>query len=231
MAHIIGLVQAKSGAGRSTIATNLAGMFSSKYRTALIDCDVQQGTCASWFALRKADGRARNLTLATAADQLRLVREVDNLNRTHEVIVIDAPPGISKSTRATLILSQLCLVPLSGSAVEIWSISDLLKTIAQAKARKPGVDARIIWTRTRPVTEAAQKLSEEVSKELKLGQLSARIDYRDAYSEALAHGRTVMGWSDMEAREEMGALGVEIGGILRLKYLEARKRKATKPRK
>jgi cellulose biosynthesis protein BcsQ len=37
MAHSIGVVQVKCGAGRSTIATNLAGMFATKYRAALID--------------------------------------------------------------------------------------------------------------------------------------------------------------------------------------------------
>ena len=223
MAHIIGLVQVKGGAGRSTIATNLAGMFASKYKTALIDCDMPQGTSASWYALRQQDGRAGNLTLATAAGHIELVREVDKLNRTHEVIVIDAPPRIAESTRAILILSQLCLVPLGGSAAEIWATSDLLKTIAEAKARKPQVDARIIWTRFRAVTKSAQELSEAVAKELKLKELEARLGYRVAYSDALGQGRMVLEWTDMVAREEMVALGQEVGRILKVKLQEARK--------
>lgn len=221
MAHIIGLVQVKGGAGRSTIATNLAGMFSARYKTALIDCDMPQGTSASWYALRQAEGRAGNLTLATAAGHIELVREVDRLHRTHELVVIDAPPRIAEVTRATLILSQLCLVPLGGSAAEIWATSDLLKTIEEAKARKPDVDARIVWTRFRAVTKSAQELSEAVSKELKLKELRFRLGYRVAYSDSLAHGRTVLEWPDMVAREEMLALGLEISRLLRLKFQEA----------
>ena len=224
MAIIIGLVQVKGGAGRSTIATNLAGMFSAKYKTALIDCDMPQGTSASWYALRQQDDRAGNLALATAKDHIELVREVDKFNRSQcEVIIIDAPPRIAEATRAILILSQLCLVPLGGSAAEIWATADLLKTIEEAKARKPEVDARIVWTRFRAVTKSAQELSEAVSKELKLKELHSRLGYRVAYSDALAQGRTVLEWPDMVAREEMVALGQEVGRILKVKRQEARK--------
>ena len=45
MAQIIGIIQVKGGAGRSTIATNLAGMMAATgKRVALIDCDMPQAT-------------------------------------------------------------------------------------------------------------------------------------------------------------------------------------------
>lgn len=223
MANIIGLVQVKGGAGRSTLATNLAGMLSAKYRTALIDCDMPQGTSASWYALRQAEGMAGNLSMVTAAGHIELVREVEKLNRSQEVIIIDAPPRIAEVTRAALILSQLCLVPIGGSAAEIWATSDLLKTIEEAKARKPGVDARILWTRYRAHTKSAQELSEAASKELKLKEMHTRIGYRVAYSDALAQGLTVLEWSDMVAAEEMLTLGQEIARLLKLKNQEAGK--------
>jgi len=223
MAQIIGLIQVKGGAGRSTIATNLAGMFATKYRTALIDCDMPQGTSASWYSLRQGDNRAGNLTIASAAGHLELVRETDRLNRINDVIVIDAPPRIAESTRAALLLSHLCLVPIGGSAAEIWATADLLKTIDEAKIRKPDVDARIVWTRFRSVTKSAQELAEAVSHELKLKELNSKLGYRVAYSDALAQGRTVLEWSDQVARDEMVALGQEVAKILKLKKQGAMK--------
>lgn len=223
MAHIIGLVQVKGGAGRSTIATNLAGLFATKYKTGLVDCDMPQGTSASWYSLRQQADRADNLALATAASHIELVREVDRLSRACEVIVIDAPPRIAEATRATLLMAQLCLVPLGGSAAEIWATSDLLTTINEAKARKPQTDARIVWTRFRAVTRSAQELSEAVSKELKLKELDARLGYRVAYSDALAQGRTVLEWPDVVARDEVIALGQEVSRILKVKMQEGRK--------
>ena len=85
------------------------------------------------------------------------------------------------------------------------------------------MDARIVWTRFRAVTKSAQELSEAVAKELKLKELHSRLGYRVAYSDALGQGRTVMEWPDMVAREEILALGQEVGRILKVKLQEARK--------
>jgi chromosome partitioning protein len=52
MAKIIGVIQVKGGAGRSTVSTNLAGELSKQGKTVLIDCDMPQGTSASWYAVR-----------------------------------------------------------------------------------------------------------------------------------------------------------------------------------
>jgi chromosome partitioning protein len=51
MTKTIGIIQVKGGAGRSTVATNLAGELAKKGKTVLIDCDMPQGTSASWYAL------------------------------------------------------------------------------------------------------------------------------------------------------------------------------------
>jgi len=61
MPKVIGVVQIKGGAGRSTLATNLAGELGKMAKTVLIDCDMPQGTssklvCASPAAAK--DGGA-----------------------------------------------------------------------------------------------------------------------------------------------------------------------------
>ena len=52
MAKVIGIIQVKEGAGRSTVSTNLAGVLSKQGKTVLIDFDLPQGTSASWFSVR-----------------------------------------------------------------------------------------------------------------------------------------------------------------------------------
>ena len=51
-AKTIGIIQVKGGAGRSTVSTNLAGELSKLGKTVLIDCDMPQGTSASWYSVR-----------------------------------------------------------------------------------------------------------------------------------------------------------------------------------
>lgn len=217
MAQILGIVQVKGGVGRSTIATNLAAIYSLKKPTALIDCDLPQGTSASWYAVRKSEVPPKNLTLATAGDQHQLLELCRELGREHRYIIIDAPPRLAEMTMAIIMLSNLCLVPLGASAAEIWSTTDLLKTISEAGKKRGDIDVRLVWNRFRGQTREAQELSEAVGKELGLKALSTRLGYRVAYSEALARGLSVDEWLDRNAHSEMRALADEVRTILKEK--------------
>jgi chromosome partitioning protein len=214
MAQVISVIQEKGGTGKSTIATNLAGMASKRRRVALIDCDMPQGTSQSWASIRMGN-KPENLTARTAASYKDLVMLVGELEPDHDLIVIDSPPRIAESTKAALILSTLTLIPLGASAAEIWATADLLNTIEAAKAVKGKVDARILWNRFRASTNSAKELSESVRTELDLKQLSTKIGYRVAYSEALARGMTALEWNDRQAQTEMLLLGAELNQILK----------------
>ncbi len=215
MTQIVGIIQVKGGVGRSTIATNLAAVFSEKKPTALIDCDLPQGTSASWYAVRKAEFTPANLTLATVHDYRELVDRARELALEHRYIIIDAPPRIAEMTRAIIVMSTLCLVPLGASAAEIWSTADLLRTIEAARKYRPGIAVRIVWNRYRARTREAVDLSEAARKELGLKELTTRLGYRVAYSEALARGLAVNEWLDRNAHEEIMALAAEVKDILK----------------
>jgi chromosome partitioning protein len=214
MAKIVGVIQVKGGVGRSTIATNLAAAFSLMGHTTLVDCDLPQGTSSSWFALRQADFSANNLALATVRDHRELVKQVKESAATSSYLIIDGPPRIAELTRAIIMVSNLCLIPLGASAAEIWSVSDLLQTITEAGEYRSDVDARILWTRFRGQTREAQELLSGGRQVLGLPELNGRLGYRVAYSEALARGLSVEEWQDAQAHAEMRALVNEITGIL-----------------
>jgi chromosome partitioning protein len=215
MTQIVGIIQVKGGVGRSTIATNLAAVFSEKQPTALIDCDLPQGTSASWYAVRKSEAPTDNLTLATVHDYRELVVRAGELAADHRYIIIDAPPRIAEMTRAIIIMSTLCLVPLGASAAEIWSTADLLETINAARVYRANIDVRIVWNRFRAYTREANDLSEAARNELGLKELTTRLGYRVAYSEALARGLAVNEWLDKTAHSEIVALAAEVKGILK----------------
>lgn len=215
MTQIIGIIQVKGGVGRSTIATNLAAVFSRNKPTALIDCDLPQGTSASWYAVRKSEVPPANLTLATVRDYRELVSHARELSHTHRYIIIDAPPRIAEMTRAIIIMSSLCLVPLGASAAEIWSTADLLQTIDAARKFRADIDARIVWNRFRGNTREALDVSEAARSELGLKELTSRLGYRVAYSEALARGLSVDEWLDRNAHAEILALADEVQAILK----------------
>ncbi|MBP1609564.1 MAG: hypothetical protein H6Q04_1799, partial [Acidobacteria bacterium] len=47
-----------------------------------------------------------------------------------------------------------------ASAAEIWSTTDLLQTLAEARSYKSEIDARLVWTRFRAQTREAQELKD-----------------------------------------------------------------------
>ena len=221
MTKIIGVIQVKGGAGRSTISTNLAGELSRQGKTVLIDCDMPQGTSASWFVVRQqADTKqsqlfSENLMADTATNHRELVAKVEQYQDA-DYIVLDGPPRIAELTRAILVLADLCLVPVGASKAEIWATSDLLVLIEEAKKVKP-VKARMVWTRHRPHTKLAQELSELAAKELRLVALSTSLGMRVSYMQALGEGLTVAELSEPSAKTEVKNLAEEVKKLLRKK--------------
>lgn len=212
-AKTIGIIQVKGGAGRSTVATNLAGELSKQGRTVLIDCDMPQGTSASWFAVREQAGNAGNLVADTATDHRELVAKVEKY-KDAAFIVLDGPPRIAELTKAILILADLCLVPIGASKAEIWATSDILDMLAEAKKVKP-IHVRMLWTRYRPQTKLAQNLTGLVKDELGLTALGTSLGMRVGYMEALGEGLTVAEMADANAKIEVSFLASEVQKLIR----------------
>jgi len=212
--RIIGIVQVKGGVGRSTLATSLAAALAADSRVALIDADVPQGTSASWGKVREQAGRLGAMTIAGVADHRALVSKVRELVEINDFVVIDGPPRLAEVTRAIMIMSRLCLIPLGASAAEIWATADLVKTINEARGRRLDINARIVWNRFREHTRSARELGEAAEKQLGLPALQSKLGYRVAYSEALARGLSIAEWTDRQAQEEFAALMAEIKQLL-----------------
>lgn len=213
---VIGIIQVKGGAGRSTLSTNLAGELSKVGKTVLIDGDMPQGTSASWFAVRQeatTTGATANLKTDTATTHKELMSKVER-HQDADFIILDCPPRIAEMTRAALVLADLCLVPVGASVAEIWATSDVLELVEQAKKVRP-VDVRMIWTRHRPHTKLAKELTAMATQELGLPILKTALALRVAYMEALGAGLTVAELPDANAKAELRELVAEVREIVR----------------
>jgi chromosome partitioning protein len=212
---VIGVIQVKGGAGRSTVSTNLAGELSKQGKTVLIDCDMPQGTSASWYAVRHQAGKAGALIADTATSYRELVSKVEQYADA-DYIVLDGPPRIAELTRATLVLADICLIPVGASTAEIWATGDILTLIEEASKVRP-VNARMVWTRYRPHTKLAQGLTELAKKELGLKALGTSLGMRVSYMEALGEGLTVAELADPSAKAEVKLLVNEVKQLLKVK--------------
>ena len=210
---VIAVAQVKGGSGRSTLATTLAGELSKRGDTVLIDCDMPQGTSASWYAMRLEAGRTGKLRLDTADSHLDAMQKTELHTGKTQFIVLDGPPRIAELTRAMVLLADLVLVPAGASMADLWATGDVLAMVTEAKAVKR-IKARLVWTRHRGFTNQAKALTEQAKAELGIKALDTTMGLRVAYVDALGSGLTAAETPDAHAKAEVHALVEEVCAII-----------------
>lgn len=208
--RIISCLNLKGGAGKSSLATNVACEMAKHRTTCLVDADSEQGTAGSWYSLRQEStvghGSAQ-LSFASAVNHKELIKQVEN--RSERWVVVDGPPRLAEMTRAAIVLSDLVLIPMATSSVEIWSSGDLLSLIAEAKKVRRGIKAMGIWSRYRN-TRVNQDIAEQAAEVLKLKFCESVMTNRVVYQTAMGQGRSVCEMKDKSANAEMTALVAEV---------------------
>jgi chromosome partitioning protein len=132
MALVIAVAQQKGGAGKSTLAANLAvALAEAGHRTALLDTDPQ-ASLARWHALREARPKAVPLDFQAPAGW-RVSATLDRLRRGTDVVLVDTPPHVETDARMVMRAADLILVPLQPSLPDLWAAD---ATIAFAEKEK-----------------------------------------------------------------------------------------------
>ena len=181
-AIVLTIAQQKGGAGKTTLAAQLAAALAADRRVALLDIDPQK-SLTRWYGLRKSAARAAaaGLTFADTAGW-RLDAEIDKLRRSHDVVLIDSPPHAETEARQAVRAADLVLVPMQPSALDLWATGPTLDLAAAEKRA-----ARIVLNRA----PARGKLLEAAQAEIARGStpaLETALGNRSAYAMAMAAG-------------------------------------------
>ncbi|MBV8094579.1 MAG: ParA family protein [Acetobacteraceae bacterium] len=208
MAMVITVAQQKGGAGKTTLAANLAVALAEAQRVALLDIDPQR-SLARWHALRKArPAQAARITFSEAAGW-RLAGELDRLRRDHDVVLVDSPPQIDTDAKIAVRNADLVLVPVQPSPPDIWAAEGTL-TIA-AKERKR---ATLVLNRA---PAGSSRLRESVQAEIvarAMPLLKSALGDRTGYAVAFAEGLGITeALPRSAAADELRALLSEIQGL------------------
>jgi chromosome partitioning protein len=182
MAFVIAVAQRKGGAGKSTLAANLAvALAGTGERVALLDTDPQQ-TLARWNGLRAQAGSRANVLDFDAPAGWRVPATLDRLRRSHDVVLIDTPPHADTDAKIAIRGADLVLVPLQPSPADLWAME---ATLDLAKGEKR--PAAIAMNRV----PAQGRLPGEILAELRkrgLTVLDAPVGNRTGFAHAFAAG-------------------------------------------
>jgi chromosome partitioning protein len=181
MAFVIAVAQRKGGAGKSTIAANLAAAYAEDgARVALLDIDPQR-SLARWDEVRGRSAKARPLHFE-APTGWRLPGILDRLRRESDVVLLDTAPHDDADARTAVRAADLVLVPLQPSAADLWSMDATLDL-----AKKEGRPVALVLNRA----PASGKLLDQVHaaiRERDLPLLGAALGNRTAFAQAFMAG-------------------------------------------
>lgn len=202
MGQVITIAQQKGGAGKTTLAANLAAAFAARGRAvALLDTDPQ-GSLGRWFLARRALPHLPGLEFSTAS-AWGVSYECEKLKKTHDLVIVDTPPKVDADLRPALREAGLVLIPVSASHVDLWAVDGVLDLVAREGRR-----AMIVLNRMKAGTRLAASVA-AAAGDLAAGAGASvapiSLAQRVSYAETLGRGASVMEAAG-PARDEVNAL-------------------------
>ena len=131
-AIVIAVANQKGGAGKSTLATNLAVMFAAdRKKVLLIDADTQQNTSLRWHA-----DRAQYQDQVAALDVCgltarNLLPSTQSFRKQYDFIIIDGGARITAEAHAAVGAADFLIVPVKAVKADVDSTAVFLEVVAQ----------------------------------------------------------------------------------------------------
>jgi chromosome partitioning protein len=186
-ALIITLATSKGGAGKSTLARNLAAHWSNiGMRVAIVDADPQ----GSIITRHDPEGALKKIHVIADPEE-GVSNTIDELKAAFDYIIVDTAGFRNKTTISALVATDFALIPLKPSADDVTGALETHNLIAEInktpeRVRNP-IEYRMIMT----MTQQGTVISRHVRKELEgMGYLLLKSEmfHRVAYPEAAING-------------------------------------------
>lgn len=188
---VIVVANPKGGVGKSTVATQLAGLLARTGKSVMLGDTDRQQSSREWLSLRPA-------TLPKIAGWSWQPGRLPHPPKGVTHVVLDTPAGLSGSAlEAVLQRADKLLVPLQPSLLDIRATHGFLERLAQ-HPRRAQFDVGLVATRVREHTCALDHLREYLGTQP--FPLVAALRDAQNYVHLAAHGLTL--WDVAPGRVE-----------------------------
>jgi len=143
---IIALCSSKGGVGKTTTSLALAlGLARGGHSVCLLEADPN-APLAQWLANA---GEQENLALHSGLTEMSIVKAVKKASEAYDYIIIDTEGSGNAATGKAVAMSDLCLLPLSGTRLEAEQVIKTIGLIEDTEImQKRQIPFRIIFVRT-----------------------------------------------------------------------------------
>lgn len=205
--HVTAVINQKGGAGKTTLAMNLAAGLARRGQTVVIDLDPQ-GSSRQWASLGTKPFPAPVKQIVGHWDQRTLHHDF----RAYRHIVLDCPPSLEgHASLQALRACDLALIPVLPSPVDLWASLRLPQEIEAARKENSRLRAYLVLNQLEPKSALSTAMHEALA-EFGIPVLQAALRRRAAYRSAALEGVSVyeMGRRGAEAAAEIEAIIEEV---------------------
>lgn len=185
MGFIISVANDKGGVGKTTTAINISVELSKFYNTTIVDLDPKRQI--SKFNSR----REEKLRQFTDYDKIIDFLTSDN----EELIIIDLGGFDSNISRSALLMSDLIIVPTSGSDNDIVALNEMIATIEEVikKRKKQGLetDCSILVNRVHFANKTTHKMLSNYAIEKGINIFDTVIRQSAVFENMISSGKNV----------------------------------------
>jgi chromosome partitioning protein len=184
---ITAIVTQKGGAGKTTIALNMAAALASDGRKVLlVDADPQQ-TAQDWAAIRSTPPPFQVIGLSKPI----LHRDLPKLARDYDEVIIDGAPRNYEVARSAIAAADLVLIPVQPSGADFWAARETVALVKEAHGFKEIQKSYFVVSRKIGRTVLSRSILEALAT-FELPILKAGTSQRIIYAETMTAGSTVI---------------------------------------
>ena len=188
MGQVISLINQKGGVSKSTTSVHLAYWLKRKRKKVLlIDADSQKSS-SQWIA--GMEDMEIPCQIIQSPDDL--LEQIPQFAEDYDYLIVDGPASLSEATRAILFRSDLAVVPVQPTGVDLRSASDAMRLVKQAQSVRGGQPITVLFlSRAVKGTKLKEEAIALLSKNANAALLKNIIHQRQAIADTSGQSATV----------------------------------------
>lgn len=190
-AKIVAICNQKGGAGKTTVALNLAGSLGRrKYKVAIVDGD-EQSSLVEISSLAPEDNLLPASVIGLWKAGRKIHQEIKRFINDYDFIIVDCPPAAnSPVAQSSLLISDLAIVPFIPGTIDALAAPKIRDAIENAQVINESLKAYLLLNRVEENWNIAKQVV-DLLPNFKMSLLKSKLTKKAAYVESPGIGNSI----------------------------------------